>query len=190
MSLFKDKKFSIVWLLVRVWLGYQWVTAGWEKLTNPDQIWVGAKAGTALQGYWLKSLAAKLQDGSLVALTGADGKPVASAIKYGWYKSFLSAMVTSGSSGWFSYAIALGELAVGVGLILGLLTTTAAIFAALMNLNYMLAGSTSTNPVLYTIAILVIIAGANAGWLGADRFVLPFVRKLFGRGTQPANSAA
>ncbi len=189
MRLFKDKKFSIVWLLVRVWLGYQWIEAGWHKVTDPNHIWIGAKAGTAIQGFWLKALAAKLQDGTLVALTGADGKPVASAIKYGWYKSFLSSLVTSGSNVWFSYVIAFGELAIGVGLILGLLTTTAAVFAALMNMNFMLAGSASTNPVLYTVAILIVIAGANAGWLGADRFVLPIVRKLSGRG-QAASSAA
>ncbi|MHB8928290.1 MAG: DoxX family membrane protein [Bacillota bacterium] len=190
MRLFKDKKFSVVWLLVRVWLGYQWIEAGLHKVTNPDHLWIGEKAGTAIQGYWLRALAAKLQDGALVALTNPDGTPVKSAINYSWYKSFLSFLATSGSNVWFSYAIALGELAVGVGLVLGLATTTAAIFAALMNLSYMLAGTTSTNPVLYTLAILIVLAGENAGWFGADRFFLPFARNLFHRSPQSAKSTA
>jgi thiosulfate dehydrogenase [quinone] large subunit len=42
-----------------------------------------------------------------------------------------------------------------------------------MNLSYMLARSASTNPVLATLAILLILAWRNAGYLGPDRYLLP-----------------
>jgi len=190
MQLLKNKKFSIIWAILRVWVGYQWLEAGWHKITDPSHLWVGDKAGTAIQGFWLRALAAKIQGGALVNLTNPDGTPVKSAINYGWYKSFLSFLVTSGSNVWFSYLIAFGELAVGIGLILGLATAAAAFFGALMNISYMLAGTTSSNPVLYTLAILLILAGENAGWLGLDRWFVPFVRNLLRRSPRSAGAAA
>lgn len=50
-----------------------------------------------------------------------------------------------------------------------------------MNLNYMLAGTTSTNPILYTAAILLIIVGTNAYVLGIDRLILPRIGRLFNK---------
>ncbi|HEY3314571.1 MAG TPA: DoxX family membrane protein [Bacillota bacterium] len=182
MSLFKDKRFAALWTILRIWVGYQWLEAGWHKLSDPGHLWIGEKAGTAIQGYWLRALASKIQNGALVSLTNPDGTPVKSAVNYSWYKSFLSFLVNTHSSVWFSYAVAFGELLVGVGLILGFATIAAAFFGALMNVSYMLAGTTSTNPVLYTLAILLILAGENAGWFGADRWLMPFVRSLFRRG--------
>ena len=52
------------------------------------------------------------------------------------------------SAGWFSYVIVFGELAVGIGLILGAFVGLAAAGGLLMNLAFMLAGTTSTNPLL------------------------------------------
>ena len=36
-----------LWLPIRVWLGWQWVKAGWEKLTNPA--WL--QTGVGLKGF-------------------------------------------------------------------------------------------------------------------------------------------
>ena len=33
--LFNDKRASILWLFVRVWLGWQWISSGMEKLKKP-----------------------------------------------------------------------------------------------------------------------------------------------------------
>ena len=44
--LFSDKRVSILWLAVRVWLGWQWIEAGWHKVTNPA--WM--QTGEALKG--------------------------------------------------------------------------------------------------------------------------------------------
>src|SRR5258708_39686894 len=32
--LFADTRMAWVWLIVRLYVGYEWVTAGWEKLTG------------------------------------------------------------------------------------------------------------------------------------------------------------
>ena len=46
-KLFNDTRVSWLWLILRVWLGSQWVEAGFHKITNPA--WV--QTGEALKGY-------------------------------------------------------------------------------------------------------------------------------------------
>lgn len=153
--LFADTRVAWVWLLLRLYVGYQWVTAGWEKVTNPA--WVGSQAGTALHGF----LSA--------AATKASGSNPAVATWYAWFiNSVALPHVTI-----FSYVISCGELAVGVGLVLGAFTGIAAFFGAFMNLNYLFAGTISVNPLLLLIELFLILAWRNAGWLGLDQWLLP-----------------
>jgi thiosulfate dehydrogenase [quinone] large subunit len=88
--------------------------------------------------------------------------------------------------------ITFGELAVGVGLVLGALTGIAAFFGALMNMSFLLAGSASTNPVLFTMAIGLILAWRVAGYYGLDRYLLPALGAPWRPGSvfhrQPASS--
>jgi thiosulfate dehydrogenase [quinone] large subunit len=42
-----------------------------------------------------------------------------------------------------------------------------------MNMSFMLAGSASTNPVLFTLAIGLMLAWKVAGYYGLDRWLLP-----------------
>ena len=44
-----------------------------------------------------------------------------------------------------------------------------------MNMSFLLAGSASTNPVLFTLAIGLILAWKVAGYYGLDRYVLPLL---------------
>jgi thiosulfate dehydrogenase [quinone] large subunit len=71
--------------------------------------------------------------------------------------------------------IVFGELAVGLGLILGVFVGLAAAGGLLMNLAFMLAGTTSTNPVLAILGVLLILAWKNAGYIGLDRYMLPIL---------------
>ena len=73
----------------------------------------------------------------------------------------------------WSNAIAVGEVLVGVGLIVGAVVGVAAFFGLFMNLNFMLAGTVSINPILFTLSIFLILAWRVAGYWGLDRFVLP-----------------
>src|SRR5207253_3516224 len=106
------------------------------------------------------------------ALAINNGKAV---ITYDWYRNFIQFLVDSNSAGWFSYVIVGGELAVGIGLILGAFVGVAAFGGLLMNMAFMLAGTTSTNPVLAVLGIVLILAWKNAGYVGLDRYFLPLL---------------
>lgn len=47
--LFADTRFAWIWLVLRLYVGWEWLTAGWEKVQNPA--WFGGQAGSALQGF-------------------------------------------------------------------------------------------------------------------------------------------
>jgi thiosulfate dehydrogenase [quinone] large subunit len=44
-----------------------------------------------------------------------------------------------------------------------------------MNMGFMLAGTTSTNPVLAITGVLLILLWKNAGYIGLDRWLLPLL---------------
>ena len=90
----------------------------------------------------------------------------------GWYAWFLQQVVLTRPAFW-SYLVSWGEFLVGIALIVGIFTGIAALFGSFMNINYLLAGTVSTNPILFVIAILVIMAWKTAGWWGLDRWILP-----------------
>lgn len=156
--MFRDPRWRPVWLLLRLWLGYQWLEAGLHKVMDPR--WM--ITGDAVRGYWMRAA------GMLPGTTPT--------IKYEWYQTFIRWLAESGQQVWFGKLVAVGELLVGIGLILGAFTLVAAFFGAFMNLNYMLAGTASTNPMMYTVAILIIIAGPAAYHWGVDRFLLPYLK--------------
>ena len=92
----------------------------------------------------------------------------------GWYAWFLQNLVLPNAAFW-SYLVAWGEVLVGIALILGIFTGIAAFFGSFMNINYLLAGTVSTNPILFVIALFLILAWKTAGWWGLDRWVLPLL---------------
>ena len=103
------------------------------------------------------------------ALTQASG---AHPAVQGWYANFLQNVVLPNAGLW-SFMITWGEVAVGLGILLGALTGIAAGFGVLMNLNYLLAGTVSINPILGTFGLFLVFAWRVAGWIGLDRFLLP-----------------
>ena len=75
----------------------------------------------------------------------------------------------------FAQVITIGEIAVGVALLVGALTGVAAFFGATMNMSFLLAGSASTNPIMFALAIGLILAWKVSGWVGVDRYLLPLL---------------
>ena len=153
--LFADTRMAWVWLLLRLYVGWEWFSAGWEKAASPA--WVGTAAGTAIRGF-LAGAAAK-----------AGG---ANPAVQPWYASFINGVALPHAV-LFSYIVTFGELAVGIGLFIGAFAGIAAFFGAFMNLNYLFAGTVSVNPLLLLIELFLILAWRNAGWFGADRWLLP-----------------
>jgi thiosulfate dehydrogenase [quinone] large subunit len=148
-----------LWLAVRLYVGYDFVDAGWHKFNTPA--WMNG-SGQGILGFWKAA----------VAIPDAPAKP---AITFDWYRTFLQFLIDSNSAGWFSYVIVFGELAVGIGLILGAFVGLAAAAGLIMNMAFMLAGTTSTNPVLAILGVLLILAWKNAGYIGLDRVLLPLL---------------
>ncbi|MEK0315501.1 DoxX family protein [Cohnella sp. 56] len=157
--LFSSSRSAWIWLIVRVYVGYEWLSAGWGKLG--ESAWTGDKAGAALTGF-VKGAIAK----SDPAAEHADVT--------GWYANFLEHTVLPHAKV-FSYIVVWGEILVGIGLILGLLTGIAAFFGGIMNVSYLFAGTLSTNPLLFVLATWLVLAWKVAGWYGLDRWALPLL---------------
>lgn len=155
--LFGNTKLAPVWLILRVYVGWTWLTAGWGKVNNPA--WVGPEAGGAIKGFLMGAL----------EKTGGAHPDVS-----GWYGEFLKTTAIPNAST-FSHMVAYGELLVGIGLILGIFTGITAFFGAFMNMNFLFAGAVSTNPIMFVIQLLLILAWRTAGFLGFDRYLLPML---------------
>lgn len=152
--LFASARSAPLWLGVRLYLGYEWFEAGRSKVVDPA--WMN---GAALRGFWERAVAVP-----------AQGRP---PITYDPYRDYIQFMLNEGWYDWFAKLVAVGQLLVGIALVLGALTAIAAFAGALMNMSFMLAGAASTNPVLFTLAILIILAWRVAGQIGLDRWLLP-----------------
>ncbi|MGG0718091.1 DoxX family protein [Robertmurraya massiliosenegalensis] len=150
--------------VVRIYLGWAWMTAGWGKITG------GFDAGGFLNGAVANPV---MHDGQAV---------------YGGWVSFLESFALP-NAGLFSTLVAWGELLVGLGLILGCLTTAAAFFALVMNFSFMLSGTVSHNPTDIIMGVFIAAAGYNAGKYGLDRYVLPYLRKLVNKGRNEASQS-
>lgn len=162
-KLLNSPKAGWFWLLPRLWLGYQWIDAASHKISNPA--WM--QTGAALKGYWTTAVAVP-----------ATGSP---AVAFVWYRGFLQGMLDAQAYTWFAKLVAIGELTVGIALILGAFTGIAAALGGLMNWNYMMAGSASTNPLLFLVAVGLIVAWKVSGYIGADYFLLSWIGTPWGR---------
>ena len=155
--LFSNTRAGLFWLPIRLFIGFAWIEASLHKITGTG--WLDG--GGALQGFWT----------GIVAIPDKGRPP----ISFEWYRDFINFLLSNHAYTWFGPLIAFGELAVGVGLVVGALTGVAAFFGALMNMSFLLAGSASTNPVLFTFAIGLILAWRVAGYYGVDRYLLPML---------------
>ncbi len=160
-TLFNHPLAGLLWLPIRVWLGYQWLEAGLHKLQTPA--WIST--GTALKGFWTSAIAVP-----------ADGT---APIHYAWYRSFLEFLLNTGSYTWFAKLISIGEFMIGVALILGIFTGFAALFGGFMNWNFLMAGSLSVNPLFLAISVLLVLAWKVSGYFGVDYFLIPWSGTLY-----------
>jgi thiosulfate dehydrogenase (quinone) large subunit len=161
-----NKIAAALFTVLRIYLGYAWLTAGWGKITG---------GGFDASGF-LKGAAAN-------PVAGPDG------IVYGGWVTFLESFAIPNAE-IFNVLIPWGEFLVGLGLILGCLTTAAAFFAVVMNFSFLLSGTVSHNPTDIIMGVLIMVAGYNAGVYGLDRYVVPFFKKRFGKEVKGHKMAA
>lgn len=170
--LFSDTRMAWLWLLIRLYVGYIWLTAGWGKLTG-HSIAIGSFGRPLRGGAWVFSAHSgmALKGFAMSALARASGPD---PIVQDWYASFLRHVVLP-NAGIFAYLITFGELAVGLGLLLGIITGITALFGTFLNFNYLCAGSVSINPILIALSLFLILAWRIAGYYGIDRYLIPVV---------------
>lgn len=157
-TLFETTRFAWLWLLIRLYVGWVWLESGWGKITSPA--WM--QGGAALRGFW--------ERGAQV-----PPPPARPSIAFDWYRSFIQSLLDAQAYTWFAKLIAAGEILVGIGLVLGAFTAIAAFGGAFLNWNFMMAGTASVNPVLFTFSILLILAWKVAGHYGLDHYLLPWL---------------
>jgi thiosulfate dehydrogenase (quinone) large subunit len=146
-------KIALVWTILRIWLGIQWIEAGYYKI----------KSGFDASGF--------LQ----AAIENARGDH---PTVQGWYASFLEGFALPNIE-FFNILITWGEFLVGLGLILGLATIPALMAGAFMNLNFIMAGVglNSIDSRLFVIAMILLFIGKARYLYGLDRFAIPYIKK-------------
>jgi thiosulfate dehydrogenase [quinone] large subunit len=160
--LFASTAAAWLWLVLRLYMAYIFIPAAWGKITS---------------GKWL------FGDGS--PIQGLVGGAASSSDTPGWYVWFLQNVVEPNAS-LFATLVALGELAVGLGLLFGLLTGIAAFGGVFLNGNFVLAGVLGQNPALILMGAFLMVAWRNAGWIGLDRWFIPLTQRT----PSPSTSAS
>src|ERR1700683_5252699 len=101
---FHPAKVAIVlWLLARLWLGYGWLNAGYQKLWGSEKAVFWNGGGGGVKGFATAGVA-----GSTAGKGGAS---------YGWWAGFLHNFVIPNAS-WIGKVISVRELLIGGGVVL------------------------------------------------------------------------
>lgn len=145
-------KVALVWTMLRIWLGFQWIEAGYYKIRS------GFEVSGFLQG--------------AIANARGDHPTV-----QGWYAGFLEGFALPNIE-FFNILIPWGEFLVGLGLILGLATIPALIAGAFMNINFIMAGVGLSSPdsKFFAVAMILLFIGKGRYYYGLDRFVFPYIK--------------
>ncbi|MFC2949017.1 DoxX family protein [Virgibacillus sediminis] len=146
-----NKAMAGILTFLRIYIGYQWITGGYGKITSGE-----FNAGGFIQG--------------AIAQAGGEHPTV-----QGWWAAFLETVALPNAE-IFSFMVMWGELLVGIALILGIFTNFAALMGITMNFAFLFSGTVSTNAQMVLITVFLIIAGYNAGRFGLDRWVVPFLK--------------
>jgi thiosulfate dehydrogenase [quinone] large subunit len=194
--LFGSSAAGWIWLIARIWLGWEWLQAGWSKLFGGNitwRFWNWGDAAYSLTGDgnigWVRSgtvegqhqqvgdAVAGFARGALERGTAGDHPDIA----YSWYVNFLEWIRDSGHTV-LGPMVAVGEVVIGIALILGLFTGIMAFLGMILNFSFVFAGSAGVNPAMIIVAGLLILAWRNAGWYGLDRYLLPRLGTTWHRG--------
>lgn len=182
--LFGSTRSAWIWLVARLWLGWEWLQAGWGKVFGGNltwRVWESGEDAFSVTGDanigWVRS-AEGVGVGDAVAgfasgaIEGAEGPHP--DVAYSWYVTFLE-WIRDTAHPVFGPAVAIGEVVIGLLLILGAFTGIAAFLGAVLNFSFVFAGSAGVNPAMILVSGFLILAWRNAGWYGLDRHLLPLI---------------
>ncbi|WP_160725844.1 DoxX family protein [Bacillus sp. USDA818B3_A] len=152
-QLLKENRYvSLLLTVLRIYLGWEWLNAGWGKISSG------------------KFDASGFMVGAVNNMSG-DHPSVQP-----WWGNFLKEIAIPYAD-LFNILVPWGEFLVGAALILGIFTSFSILMGLTMNFAYMFSGTTSTNPQMVLLGMFILVAGTNAGKLGIDRWVIPVLRK-------------
>jgi thiosulfate dehydrogenase [quinone] large subunit len=149
----KNRYASLFLTVLRLYLGWQWLNAGWGKISSG------------------KFDASGFMNGAIKNMSGEHPgvQP--------WWGNFLKEIALPYVD-LFNVIVPWGEFLVGFGLILGIFTTFSILMGLTMNFAYLLSGSTNTNPQMVLLGMFILVAGINAGKIGLDRWFMPLLGKF------------
>jgi thiosulfate dehydrogenase [quinone] large subunit len=193
--LFGSSQAAWIWLIARIWLGWEWFQAGWTKVFGGNitwRFWNWGDDAYSLTGDgsigWIRSGTVEGQDigvGDAVAGFARGGIESAEGphpdVAYSWYVEFLE-WIEKTAHPVLGPTVAVGEVVIGIALILGLFTGIAALLGSVLNFSFVFAGSAGVNPAMLLVSGLLVLAWRNAGWYGLDRWVLPALGTPWHRG--------
>jgi thiosulfate dehydrogenase [quinone] large subunit len=149
----RSRVLAALWAVARIWLGVEWIQAGWAKL------W-GAENGAFLH-----------HDGAGVAGFAAHG-----AASYSWWHHFLTGFVVP-NSGWIGITVSVAEFTIGVALVLGFFTPGFALAGLVLNVTYMLSGTAGVNPAYAAASVLLVLTWRTSGWIGLDGITMGILQR-------------
>ncbi|MDN4073122.1 DoxX family membrane protein [Fictibacillus terranigra] len=145
---------SFLLTVIRLYLGVKWIQAGWEKISSGH---------FDASGFMM---------GAIKQVSGAH--PAVQP----WWGDFLREFALP-NAGIFNVLIPWGEFLVGLGLLLGMFTSLAVFMGLTMNFAYLFSGTTSVNPQMVLVGMIVLASGANAGRIGLDHWVRTYLEIKF-----------
>ncbi|WLV24872.1 DoxX family protein [Aciduricibacillus chroicocephali] len=149
----ENRYISLILTFCRLYLGWEWLNAGWGKISSGN-----FDASGFLYG----------------AVSNMSGEHPS---VQPWWGNFLNEFAIPNVQ-LFNLMVPWGELLVGIGLIFGIFTPFSILMGLTMNFAYMLSGTTSTNPQMALLGLLILSAGMNASKIGLDRWIMTALRKL------------
>ena len=172
-----DQEWSLAYLAARLFVGWEFLHAGWEKASTN---WYHGAGGSEVHGFL---------GGAVAGSHGAAGSFPAVSHWFAWTSS--NVFIAHASP--ISYMVVTAELCIGIGLILGLFLRLSAFFAVLLNAMFLLAGSLSAglNPEMVILGMVVLLGVAPAVYaLSIDRYLLPRLHTIKLPTAHPAPEAS
>ncbi len=156
-----DQNWSLAYLTARLFVGWEFLYAGWDKATNN---WFHGAGSDEVKGFL----------GGAVGQSHATSANAFPAVSH-WF-AWTADNVFLSHSEVISYLVVGAELCVGIGLILGLFLRLSALVGVTLNALFLFSGSLSAglNPEMIILGMVVLFGAAPAVYaLTVDRYYLP-----------------